>query len=213
MCVPARTPPSPGLPQVLHQRRDSPEAFGLFDPGSNSHPEPPAEAAGEAMPAPRPEGCPDRQPRRDSPTVSASADLSHPFPSPSPFTSSRNPVIVHHFSVMLICNASHIKHTPFSPPLSRSLPPRCRFAQDFRCIPAGRSGALLSAPPLSGHELCRTPETPGFKMRVVGFHTTPTPRSLPVSRPLGERERERERRAPAECSRVQSRRGCTLIKK
>lgn len=42
----------PAPDKALHQRCHSPEAFGLSHSDSESHPEPPAQAAGKAMPAP-----------------------------------------------------------------------------------------------------------------------------------------------------------------
>lgn len=57
--VPVPTPLSPGPRQAPHQLCHNPEAFGLFHRGSNSHPELPAYAAGEAMPVSLLERCPD----------------------------------------------------------------------------------------------------------------------------------------------------------
>jgi len=120
------------------------------------------------MPVPLPEGSPDRQPSRDTPNSSARAGLSHPSPrARSPFMSSRNLVIVHQSSVTLICDASRTQHAPFSPQLSRCLPPRRRLVQDFFYARASRLGALLLAPLPSGQESSRTPESPGFGTQVV----------------------------------------------
>lgn len=74
---------------------------------------------------PLPEGCPDREPRRDSLTISASANLSH-----SSFLSRvlafyellksryRSSLLT-----ILICTASHVEHTPILAPFSRCLRP------------------------------------------------------------------------------------------
>lgn len=57
--------------------------------------------------------------------------------------------------------------------------------QDFGYTRASRPGALLSAPSPSGHEPSRTPENPGLKMRVVGFHIHPPPPSFRGPFPCG----------------------------
>lgn len=49
------------------------------------------------------------------------------------------------------------------------------FRARLSLYPCQPTRALLLAPPHSGHESSRTPENPGVKARMVGFHPRPAP--------------------------------------
>lgn len=70
----------PAPVKALRQRCHSPEAFGLSRSNSNSRSEPPGAGSRRGNAYTLPEGCPERQPRRDSATISASDGFSRPFP-------------------------------------------------------------------------------------------------------------------------------------